>query len=100
MQSKVETFQSRINRIFVLNFQWPTIVENEEIYAKTKLEPLSTIIEKRHLEWFVKIAWLNPFSPALSVLPYDIDVTSAYSYSIYLQHRKLFSSIKYINILG
>ena len=38
MQSKVKFFLQQINRTFVLDVQWPTIVKNEEIFVKTKLE--------------------------------------------------------------
>ena len=47
MHRKVNSFQRRIIRTFVLNVRWPTIVKNEEIFTKTKLEPWSIIIGKR-----------------------------------------------------
>ena len=34
MQRKVDSFQRRIIRTFVLNIRWPSIVQNEEIFAK------------------------------------------------------------------
>ena len=39
MQSKVDSFLRRIIRTFILNVRWPAIVKDEEIYAKTKVEP-------------------------------------------------------------
>ena len=36
MQRKVDSFQGRIIRTFVLNVRWPTIVKNQEIFAETK----------------------------------------------------------------
>ena len=38
------------------------------VYVKTKLEPWPTIIEKRHLKWFDKIAWMDPSTPTCSAL--------------------------------
>ena len=34
MQRKVDSFQRRIIRTFALNVRWPSIVKNEEIFAK------------------------------------------------------------------
>ena len=50
MQRKVDSFQRRIIRTFVLNIRSPTIVKNEEIFTKTKLEPWSIIIGKRRIK--------------------------------------------------
>ena len=47
MQRKLDSFQQRIIRTFVLNFRWPAIVKNKEIFIKTKLEPWSIIIGKK-----------------------------------------------------
>ena len=47
MQRKVDSFQRRIIRTFVLNVRLPAIVKDEEIFTKTKLEPWSIIIGKR-----------------------------------------------------
>ena len=38
MQRKVDSFQWRIIRTFVLNVRWLTIVKSEEIFTKTKLK--------------------------------------------------------------
>ena len=50
VQRKVDSFQRRIIRTFVLNIRLPTIVKNEEIFTKTKLEPWSIILGKRRLK--------------------------------------------------
>ena len=66
MQRKVDSFQRRIIRTFVLNVRWPIIVKNEEIFTKTKLEPWPIIIGKRRLKWFGKIARMDPPNSAHS----------------------------------
>ena len=63
MQSKLDSFQQRIIRIFFLNVRLPNIVKNEEIFTKKKKEPWSIIIGKRRLKWFAKIATTNPCTP-------------------------------------
>ena len=63
MQSKLDSFQRRIIRIFVLNVRWPNIVKNEEMFTKKKKEPWSIIIGKRRLKWFAKIAPTDPSTP-------------------------------------
>ena len=73
MQRKVDSFQLRIITTFVLNVRWPTIVKDEEIFTKTKLEPWSIIIEKRHLKWFGKIARMDPSTSARSALHYALE---------------------------
>ena len=73
MQRKVDFFQRRIIRAFVLNVRWPTIVKNEEIFTKTKLEPWSIITGKRRLKWFGKIAQMNPSTSARSALHYALE---------------------------
>ena len=69
MQRKVDSFLRRIIRTFVLNAQWPTIVKNEEIFTKTKLEPWSIIIRK----WFGKTARIDPSTSARSALHYALE---------------------------
>ena len=73
MQRKVDSFQRRIIRTFALNVRWPTIVKNEEIFTKTKLEPWSIIIGKRRLKWFGKIARMDPSTSARSALHYALE---------------------------
>ena len=73
MQRKVDSFLQRIIRTFVLNVQWPTIVNNEEIFTKTKLEPWSLIIRKMGLKWFGKIARIDPSTSARSALHYTLE---------------------------
>ena len=67
MQSKVDSFQQQIIRTFVLNVQWPIIVKNKEIFAKTKIEPWFIIIGKMHL------SQMNPSTLALSALHYALE---------------------------
>ena len=73
MQRKVDSFQRRIIRTFVLNVRWPTIVKNEEIFTKTKLEPWSIIIGKRRLKRFGKITRMDPSTSARSALHYALE---------------------------
>ena len=73
MQRKEGSFQRRIIRTFVLNVRWPTIVKNEEIFTKTKLELWSIIIGKRCLKWFGKIARMDPSTSARSALHYALE---------------------------
>ena len=73
MQRKLDSFQRRIIRTFVLNVRWPTIVKNEEILNKTKLEPWSIIIGKRRLKWYGKIARLDPSTSACSTLHHALE---------------------------
>ena len=73
MQRKVDSFQRRIITTFVLNVRWPTIVKNEDIFTKTKLEPWSIIIGKRHLKWFGKKARMDPSTSARSALHYALE---------------------------
>ena len=73
MKRKVDSFQRRIIRTFVLNVRWPTIVKKEEIFTKTKLEPWSIIIGKRCLKWFGKTARMDPSTSARSVLRYALE---------------------------
>ena len=63
MQSKLDSFQQRIIRIFFLNVRLPNIVKNEEMFTKKKKEPRSIIIGKRRLKWFGKIAPTDPSTP-------------------------------------
>ena len=55
MERKVDSFQQRIIRTFVLNVRWPAIVKKEEIFAKTKLEPWSVIHNYRKKT--LKMVW-------------------------------------------
>ena len=73
MQHKVDSFQRPIIKTFVFNIRWPTIVKNEQIFTKTKLEPWSIIIGKRHLKWFGKLARMDPSTSAHSVLHYALE---------------------------
>ena len=73
MQRKVDSFQRQIIRTFILNVGWQTIVKNEEILTKTKLEPWSIIIGKRRLKWFGKIARMDPSTSARSALHYALE---------------------------
>ena len=73
MQCKVDSFQRQIVRKFVLKVRWPTIVKNEEIFIKTKLELWSIIIGKKHLKWFGKVARMDPSTSARSALHYTLD---------------------------
>ena len=73
MQRKVDSFERRIIRTFALNVRWPTIVKNEDIFTKTKLEPWSIIIGKRRLKWFGKIAQMDPSTSARSALHYVLE---------------------------
>ena len=73
MQRKVDSFQRRIIRTFVLNIRWTTIVKNEEFLTKTKLEQWSIIIGKRRLKWFGKIARMDPSTSAHSALHYALE---------------------------
>ena len=73
MQRKVDSFQRRIIRTFVLKVRWPSIVKNEEIFTKTKLELWSIIIEKRRLKWFGKIARMGPSTSARFALHYGLE---------------------------
>ena len=70
MLRKVDSFRRRIIRTFVLNVRLPTIVKNEEIFTKTKVEPWSIIIGKRYLKWFGKVARMDPSTSARSALHY------------------------------
>ena len=72
MQSKVDSVQRQIIRLFVLNVRWQTVVKNEEIFTKIKLEPWSIIIGTRRLKWFGKIAQMDPSTPARSDLHYAL----------------------------
>ena len=58
-----------------MNVRWPTIVKNEEIFTKTKLEPWSIIgkIGKRCLKWFGKIARMDPSTSDRSALHYALE---------------------------
>ena len=73
MQRKVDSFQRRFIRTFVLNVRWPTIAKNEEIFTKTKLESWSIIIGKRRLKWFGKISRMDPSTSARSPLHYALE---------------------------
>ena len=73
MQRKVDSVQRRIVRTFVLNVGWPTVVKNEEIFTKTKLELRSIIIGKRRLKWFGKVARMDPSTSACSALHYALE---------------------------
>ena len=59
-------------RTLVLNFRWPTSEKNEEIYAKTKLEPLSILIGNRCLKCFCKTARINPSTLTHSALHFTL----------------------------
>ena len=54
MQGKVDLFHGRIIKTFVLSIRCPTIVKKKKKTAKTKLEPLSIIIEKRSVKGLIK----------------------------------------------
>ena len=54
MQSKVDSFHGRIIKTFVLSIRCPTIVKRKKKAAKTKLKPLSIIIEKRSVKGLIK----------------------------------------------
>ena len=56
-----------------MNGRWPTIVKNEDIFAKTKLEPCSIIISKRSLKCFGKMTRMDPSTPARSALHYALE---------------------------
>ena len=73
MQCKVDSFQRRIIRMFVLNVRWATAAKNEEIFTKTKLEPWSIIIGKRRIKWFGKIARMDPSTSGRSALRYALE---------------------------
>ena len=73
MQHKVDSFQRRIIRTFVLNVRWPTKVKNEEIFTKSKLEPWSIIARKRCLKWFGKVSRMDPSTYAHSALHYALE---------------------------
>ena len=55
IQRKVDSFQRRIIRTFLLNFRWPTIVKYEEIFTKTKLKPW---LRKRRLIYLFQLSLL------------------------------------------
>ena len=73
MLRKVDSFRRRIIRTFVLKVRLPTIVKNEEIFTKTKVEPWSIIIGKRYLKWFGKVARMDPSTSARSALHYALE---------------------------
>ena len=50
-----------------------TILKNEEIFTKTKLEPWSIIIGKRRLKWFGKLTQMGPSTSARSALHYALE---------------------------
>ena len=73
LESKVDSFQRRIIRTFVLNILWPNIVKIKQIFTKMKLELSSLIIGKKRLKWFCKITRMDPSTPARSALHYALE---------------------------
>ena len=49
--TRIDSFQRRMLRIYVLNIRYPRIIRNEEVYRITKQKQWSIQIKIRRLKW-------------------------------------------------
>ena len=70
---KVDSFQRRMLRTFVLNIKYPKTMNNKEVYQKTNQKPWSKNISIRRIKWLGHVCRLDPRTPARKSLKYAID---------------------------
>ena len=70
MRNSIDSFQRRIIRTNVFRVKWPKIMKNDEVYARSGMEPWSKTIDKRRLRWFGHVVRMDSNTPARKALTY------------------------------
>ena len=69
-EGKIDSFQRRLLRRYVLNISWPKIIKNDDVYTRTQQLPWSCKIKSRRLNWFGHLMRLDDRTPAKRAYEY------------------------------
>ena len=67
---KIDTFQRRLTRKYILNIKWPKKITNEKVYEKTEIEKWSQLARKRRLKFFGNVIQMDEDIPVKKALKY------------------------------
>ena len=69
-EKRIDFFQRRLLRTYILNVKWPDIVTNDNVYLRMKAKPWSIYIRKRRLRWLGHVMRIPDSTPVRKSLEY------------------------------